>query len=300
MKLAKILVPTDFSEPARKALRQACLLAHFGARVHVVHRLALPIPVFTEVPGAAGVSELGSLLDEYVARTRKQAEESLAKLVQDVQHECSGAEVTSEVVEGGSAPEAILRKADEWGADLIAMGTHGRSGIDRLLTGSVASKVLHHSDAHVLVVRADIRLAGAGAELGCVLVPVDFSDHSQRALGLARHLVGRHGGSLHLLHVVELLRTPLRPGGLSSPFEDQPELREKYREALLDMLGKDRGGVTVAEGSPAGGILWWREKLGCGLVVMGSRGLTGLSNWLLGSVAEKVTRFCEVPVVVVK
>jgi nucleotide-binding universal stress UspA family protein len=298
--LAKILVPTDFSETAKKALRQACLLAGRGVRIHLVHRLAPPIPPVAEAPGGVGISVLGNLLDEYVERMRQQVEKGLTEEVETFRREHSGVELTSGVLDVGSTSEAILTAAREWGADLIAMGTHGRSGIDKLITGSVASKVLHHSETNVLVVRADSSLVGGEAEPGSVLVPVDFSDHSQRALGFARQFVEQYGGELRLIHVVELSRTPLRPGGLSSPFEDRPELREKYRQALVDMLGDDRGEVTVAEGSPAGGILWWREKLGCRLVVMGSRGLTGLSHWLLGSVAEKVARFCEVPVVVVK
>jgi nucleotide-binding universal stress UspA family protein len=66
------------------------------------------------------------------------------------------------------------------------------------------------------------------------------------------------------------------------------------------MLGETPGEVTVADGSASGGILWWREKLGARLVVMGSRGITGLERLLVGSTAETVARFCEVPVVVVK
>ena len=133
-----------------------------------------------------------------------------------------------------------------------------------------------------------------------ILVPVDFSAHSHRALALARELSSRFNAPLHLLHVVELLHTPLEPGGLSSRLDQTPGLREKYEAALRDMLGETSGDVGVVDGSPAGGILWWREKLDARLVVMGSRGITGLERLLVGSVAEKVARFCEVPVAVVK
>lgn len=166
--------------------------------------------------------------------------------------------------------------------------------------GSIASKVLHRSDRHLMLLRSDSILFASGKDPGSILVPVDFSDHSHRALALARYLSSRHGASVHLLHVVELLHTPLKPGGLSSQLEETPGLREKYLEALRDMLGETSGDVTVADGSPAGGILWWREKLGARLVVMGSRGLTGIERLLVGSAAETVARFCEVPVVVVK
>jgi nucleotide-binding universal stress UspA family protein len=169
-----------------------------------------------------------------------------------------------------------------------------------MLLGSVASKVLHGTDCDVMIVRSDSILFPPERGGHPILVPVDFSPHSHRALALARELSSRFGAPLQLLHVVELLHTPLKPGGLSSRLEETPGLREKYEAALRDMLGETPGDVMVADGSPAGGILWWREKLDAGLVVMGSRGITGFEKLLLGSVAETVARFCEVPVAVVK
>ena len=102
------------------------------------------------------------------------------------------------------------------------------------------------------------------------------------------------------MHAVELLHTPLTPGGLTSRFEREPGLHDDYVVALKDLLGGSPGDIAAVDGSPAGAILGWREKCGARFVVMGSRGLTGLPNLLLGSVAEKVARFCEVPVVIVK
>jgi nucleotide-binding universal stress UspA family protein len=208
--------------------------------------------------------------------------------------------VATSIEESLDPQEAIVRKATEWKADLIVMGTHGRRGLDKLLMGSVASSVLHRARHDVMLVRADSELFAEGPDAGPILVPVDFSDHSQRALGLARLVADRYKGRVHLIHVVELLHTPLTPGGLSSRFEESPELKEKYEEALLEMLKDTPGEVTVAEGTVAGEILWWREKLGARLVVMGSRGLSSLKYLFLGSVAEKVARFSEVPVIVVK
>jgi nucleotide-binding universal stress UspA family protein len=162
------------------------------------------------------------------------------------------------------------------------------------------TKVLHRSERNLLLLRSESVLFDPGGKRGPILVPIDFSDHSHRALAWARLLSSRYDVPLHLLHMVELVRTPLKPAGLSSQLEETPGLREKYLEALRDTLGETKGEVTVADGSPAGGILWWREKLGAGLVVMGSRGHSGIDRLLVGSVAEKVVRFCEVPVVVVK
>jgi nucleotide-binding universal stress UspA family protein len=250
--------------------------------------------------GEAGVSslvEMGRLLDDY---TRQVREDATRRLDERRGRAPQGVAIATALEDNVEPHQAVLAKARSWNADLVVMGTHGRSGIEKLLMGSVASKVLHRSEGNLMLLRADSALFAGEKHAGSILVPVDFSPHAHRALAFARGLASRHGASLHLLHVVELLHTPLKPGGLSSQLEETPGLREKYEAALRDMLGDTKGDVTVADGSPAGGILWWREKLGSGLVVMGSRGLSGLERLLVGSVAETVARFCEVPVVVVK
>jgi nucleotide-binding universal stress UspA family protein len=300
MQLARILVPTDFSDAAGRALEQALALARpGGVEIVLLHSLPPVIPTLAPMgeTGFAGLVEMGRLLDDYTRELRVDASRKLEDLRAKAPKEVK---VETAVEENLEPHEAILRKARSWNADLIAMGTHGRGGLEKLLMGSVASKVLHRSDRHLMLLRSDSILFASGKDPGSILVPVDFSDHSHRALALARYLSSRHSASLHLLHVVELLHTPLKPGGLSSQLEETPGLREKYLEALRDVLGETPGDVTVADGSAAGGILWWREQLGARLVVMGSRGLTGLERLLVGSVAETVARFCEVPVVVVK
>jgi nucleotide-binding universal stress UspA family protein len=303
MELRRILVPTDFSEAADRAFEQALALAKSGAsEILVLHRLPSPVPMV--VPplqlGGGDFQEMGRLLDEY---TKELRDEAARKLAAYQKRAPSGVELKSAVEDRFEPYDAILQKAKEWKTDLIVMGTHGRRGLDKLLMGSVASAVLHRSEQDVMLVRADSELFASGAaapDAGPILVPVDFSDHSQRALGLARLLAGRHGATVQLVHVVELLHTPFQAGGLSSRFEESPALQSKYEEALREMLGSTEGGVTVAEGTVTGEILWWREKLNARLVVMGSRGLSGLKHLILGSVAEKVARFCEVPVLVVK
>ena len=286
MQLERFLVATDFSDAATKAFDQSVALAGGdSAAVHVLHRLASPIPLFPPVahPGAGSWAEIGPLLDALARRAQ------------------SGVTVETSIEEALEPVEAILKKVEAWKADLLAVGTHGRHGIEKLVMGSIASKLLHRADTAVLLVRSDSELYGGDEPIGRILVPIDFSDHSHRALACARLLASRHGGSIHVLHVVELLHTPFTPGGLTSRFETEPGLREKTVEALTDMLGETEGEVAAVDGSSAAGaILLWRETLGARLVVIGSRGLTGLPHLLVGSVAEKVARFCEVPVIIVK
>jgi nucleotide-binding universal stress UspA family protein len=297
MKIEKLLVPTDFSDAAGRAFSQALLLAPSGAgEILVLHRLASPLPIVSPVGLGAGFPEMGRLLDEYTKELRDEASRKLRDLAGRAPE---GVAVETAIEERLEPREAILKIAADRKMDLIVMGTHGRRGLDRLM-GSVASAVLHRAEQQVLLVRPDSELFSGGPDHGSILVPVDFSDHAHRALAAARLLSSRYQVKLHLLHVVELVHTPLKPGGLTSPLQESPGMREKCEGALRDMLGTTPGEVTVADGTVAGEILWWREKLGARLVVMGSRGLTGLKHLLLGSVAETVARFCEVPVLVVK
>ena len=299
MKLEKILVPTDFSAASSKALAQSLTLAAGGAaRLHLLHRLASPMPIFPSAPypGISNWKELGSMLEEYIVQSREEASRELEKLASEAP---SGVGVETSLDGRHETLEAISKKAEAWKPDLIAMGTHVAGGLEKLVLGSMTSKVLHHVDANLLLVRSDSRLFDGG-QGPRILVPMDFSDHSIRALGLARTLASRYEGDLHLLHVVELMHTPFEPAGLTSRFDREPELKEKYEEALTDLLAGASGDIHVAEGSVASEVLWWREKLGAELVVLGSRGLRGIKQALVGSVAEKVARFSEAPVIVVK
>jgi nucleotide-binding universal stress UspA family protein len=301
MPLVKILVATDFSAAGTRAFEQALALDRPGiTEILVLHALPPQIPLVAPLgeAGAAGLLEMGSLLDDVVRGLREEALRNLEGLKAKAPKGSKVETVLDEKM--GSPTEAILRTAQSWSADLIVMGTHGRGGLERLLLGSVASKVLHRSDSNVMIVRSDSILFPLKGGTGPILVPVDFSPHSHRALALARELSSLSNAPLQLLHMVELAHTPLKPGGLSSRLDETPGLREKYETALRDMLGETPGEVRVVDGSPAGGILWWREKLKASLVVMGSRGITGFEKLLLGSVAETVSRFCEVPVTVVK
>ena len=149
IRLSKILVPTDFSEPSKYALRYACRLAdQFKAEVHQVHVVeALPDLYFE---GAIFTSETEG-------RMRETAEKLLKKQPQAPW--ADGVTVTHEVRQGTPLNE-ILAAAKDFEADLIVIGTHGRSGVGHLLLGSVAEKVIRKSPCPVLTVRTPEHLLG--------------------------------------------------------------------------------------------------------------------------------------------
>lgn len=131
-----ILVPTDFGEPAERAIALAIELARpLSAKITLLH--------VYEIPGAASYEGVYLALDAYERDARAKLDERFRALVEE--HADSEA-----ALEQGPAWERILAVAKERGCDLIVMGTHGRSGLERLLIGSVAERVVRASPVPVL------------------------------------------------------------------------------------------------------------------------------------------------------
>jgi len=142
-------------------------------------------------------------------------------------------------------------------------------------------------------------------EIHKILVPVDFSDHSRRALDEAIGLAEVFGAELHLLHCYQIHPASIAPYGIVVP----ESLDHDVRMAALRRLSEWREnasarGIRVQEhitaNFPADEIAAMAEKLGADLILMGTRGLTGLKHVLLGSVAERTIRAAPCPVMTVK
>jgi nucleotide-binding universal stress UspA family protein len=151
MTFKKVLVPVDFSPPSRTALKLALGIAsRFDASIEILHAVEYPvyaIPDMTvSIAGAAPMS-----WDLYAQDT---AENEMRKLLDGMASEVAraGVRVTSRVIRG-NARETILETAKNGGFDLIVMGTHGRKGIDHLLLGSVAERVVRKASCPVLTTR---------------------------------------------------------------------------------------------------------------------------------------------------
>lgn len=137
-----ILHPTDFSEPSTSALRLACSLARdYGARLILLHVAPAPIVV-----PAMGV--VPPQTEEEFQRTRA--------ALRDLEIPVPGVEADRCLLQGDAAAE-ILRAAEENQCDVIVMGTHGRTGLGRLLMGSVAEQVLRKAPCPVVTVKNPIR-----------------------------------------------------------------------------------------------------------------------------------------------
>jgi nucleotide-binding universal stress UspA family protein len=138
-----------------------------------------------------------------------------------------------------------------------------------------------------------------------LLVPVDFSDHSAAALDLAIELARAAQGTIHLLHAYEVPLGAIPPYGIALP----GALLEQVRDAAARRLEKSAQGVVAAgvrcephvlHAAPAEAIADAAASVGADLVVMGTRGLTGVKHVLLGSVAERTVRIAPCPVLTIR
>jgi nucleotide-binding universal stress UspA family protein len=138
-----------------------------------------------------------------------------------------------------------------------------------------------------------------------ILVPVDFSDHASRALDTAIELAKQSDGRLHLIHSYPITPVVMAPYEVSLPIELERSVREGANKQLATWAERVRkAGVPVdsstsAEG-PSEAIVHCAEKIGADLIVMGTRGLTGLKHVLLGSTAERTLRLAPCPVLTLK
>ncbi|HKA13922.1 MAG TPA: universal stress protein [Myxococcota bacterium] len=144
------VVPYDFSEHARAALRMATDLARrFESRIHLLHVIQPPSLAYLAYGGA------GTTVAEPVAmlELHQVAESALGEVAASIEGE--GPRVEAHVVESASIPEAICEFAEKVAADLIVMGTHGRTGLAHAFLGSVAERTLRRAPCAVLTVRAN-------------------------------------------------------------------------------------------------------------------------------------------------
>lgn len=288
-----ILFAADFSDRSREAFRVACLLSSEAkTRLFVVHAVEPTHPAGQPVAlGDMGV--IVPLPGEAEIRREAVERELIRYYVPN-----RPVDTRYRVVEGYAA-DVLVNAAGEVGADLIVMGTHGRTGVWRLLSGSVAEAVLRKAACPVLALRSSDLGDRLAKGVRGVLHPVDLADPAPGAFRVARELARDLGARLVLLHVAP----PVHDVGLVPVPADVAADR-----AALDVVRARAEGADlktpvesyVWRGEAAPTILRAADELDCGMVVLGTHGRTGLGRLVLGSVAESVLRGADLPVLVVR
>lgn len=275
-----ILFASDFSERSREAFRVACSLAdEKTTRLFVLHAID-PRP-------------------EVAVMTASDRSRDFEDRLRACHVPARPVDVTY-LARDGEASAVVLDVAERIGADLIVLGTHGRTGLLRLLAGSVAEAVLRQAHCPVLALRGGDKPLPPRHEIQSILVPTDHSPEGRSALTVARELARDLGARLVLLHVTLPVETT--PGVPPYPVNLREELE------ILDTLrwqveGKDlksRVETVLRRGDIAAEVLGAAREAAVDLIVMGTHGRTGLRRLLMGSVAEEVVRSAECPVLVVR
>lgn len=209
-----------------------------------------------------------------------------------------GAEVTRREVESKDPAGAIVDVAKELSPDLIAMTTHGRSGVERWVRGSVAERVLRACPVPVLMINPHVQ---SGVDLGDVLVPLDSSPTSARILEPLIPIGRALDSHLTLLYVDwdDPTDTPERAAQRRAA--RVPDVEEWLAEprARLEKAGV-RFDLAIAQGDVAREIVTRSESGEHGLLAMTTHGRSGPSRWMLGSIAEKVLRNCRIPILLMR
>lgn len=194
--------------------------------------------------------------------------------------------------------DAIVDYAREVTADVVVIGTHGRTGWRRSVLGSVAEGVLRRAPCAVLTVAPD---ADLGAE-GPVLAPLAFESVSDTVLETAAALADARGTRLVALHAVEPVEIPVPYAMTLAPY-DPAWLDESVRETMAQWVAGVADvpvSVEICHGRAERVILEVAAEQRASLIVVGTLGRRGLSRWLLGSVAEAVVREAGCPVLTLR
>ena len=276
-----ILFAADFSENSREAFSVACSLAREDKTRLFVLAVAEPDWV-AEGPVYLGQSSVQFCKEEHDGHRL----EMLKQKLRDVYAPAYPMDVEYHARHGDISGQ-ILAAAEEIGADLIVMGTHGRTGMNWLLSGSIATTVLRKAHCPVLALRSSVQ-ARKLQEARLIIHPTDFSVNSRAALKVARSLARDLGARLLILHV-----TPpaiLMDGTVAGEI-DPSAYRDFLEELRTSLDGPDLKYPVETQlilGLDREEILQTAQETGCDLIVMGTHGRTGLGRLLMGSVAESV------------
>jgi len=298
-----ILVPLDGSPLADRALRYARALAAPGADI-VLLRV---VPRSEPISGLVGVPTVpaADVTEAEVQRARSDLEQTTTTV------RAWGLRVNPAVAVGHPAEE-ILRVAEERAVGMIAMTTHGRGAVGRLVFGSVADRVARAASVPVLIVRpGDDAAEPNGPDIRRLVVPLDGSDLAAEALPVAIALAARLGVPVHLVRAVNRSSTmPFAPGladgtspAAAEIYEDLYQQARTDAERALDGAAsqlRDAAIPTTREVLTGSAYAAIADAARPGdVIVMTSHGRSGAQRWLLGSIAEKLVRAASVPVVLV-
>lgn len=296
LSFTRILCPIDLSDISRQALRHAsALAAWYDARLTVLHvtpppAAALPFGVVGEMPPVLPIAQG----DPSEAIARDLASTGAASRHPDV------------VIVSGRAHAVIQEQVAALGADLVVIGTHGLGGVERLLLGSTAEKVVRTVTCPVMTVPPAVHDSAPAVSFTRILCATDFSPSARRAVAVALDLGRQAGGAVTVLHAIEYLDPEEPEDRIDAELRvTRSRLIEHFRQRLQGELASETPTWCEIHERLAVNRAW-REILATAaalpadLIVMGAQGHSGLELMLYGSTTSQVVRRATCPVLTVR
>ena len=296
----RILIPLDGSKTAEKVLPYARFLAS---------QLKLPVELLAVVDIAEMATHIPAGKVRYVDTMIEDTVRNSQHYLRGIAGTFPGAD-TKCTVEKGKAEQAIIERASTDKATLVTMATHGRSGINRWLLGSVTEKVLRGAANPLLVIRAtDEAKTDGEATVKSVVVPLDGSELAESVLPTVADLAKKLSLEVVLFRAYNIPYNAYASaeGYAAIDYEDLlASMREEavsYLEKKVETFKKMAVGqvsYVAKEGFAADEIITMGRKTPDNLIAMCTHGRSGVRRWMLGSVTETVVRHSGDPVLVIR
>lgn len=319
----KILVPLDGSTFSEAVLSPVIQMAK-GVDAEVLLMTVVEEPRMRSTwieTLAMGTGEYGVVAPPSMSRpsesgvgteSEKQALESALHASEEYLTKVAGrfspGRVKTKTIIGDNPVGAILAFSIEQGVDIIAMSTHGRSGLGRWVFGSVADKLLHSTSLPMLLVNPTdgSQTSSEGKPIDTLVVPLDGSEVAECALPYVEDLARKMALKICLIRVVS---TPALTYPGAEGYAYDPKMFTEIENAATSYLKQKRTELerkgykvehTVKGGYPADYIIDFAEAREGSLIVMSTHGRSGIGRWVMGSVADRVLRASSRPIVLVR
>ncbi|WP_457601250.1 universal stress protein [Hydrogenivirga sp.] len=290
----KVLVPVDFSDITNVVLRvvKSIVQAH-GGEVVLFH--AVSPAIYIPYPESLTVDVIDiKVLQEIEETKKKEAEEKLKGLADFLKPVASKL-----VVDVGDPRDLVLEAEERENPDLLVIGSHKKGLVEKILIGSTAEKIVKHAKKPVLVIK--------GSEptfTRKVLIAYDFSKTAEKTLGFALKFLKPFKVSIEILHIDEPIDIPVIEKIGRAIYEKYREEKRNYVDKLKERVSSEGFEVSasfVSGRNPAEAIVEHvKADPDVELVVMGSRGLSGLKRILLGSTSSEVFKKVDIPILIYK
>ena len=296
---SKMLIPLDGSKTAEKVLPYARYLAG-KFKVPVELLAVIDIAEMATHISAEKVRHLDTMIEDGV-RASTTYLRGIATTFRDAKVTCT--------VEKGRAEDTIIEKSEADAGMLITMATHGRSGLNRFLLGSVAEKVLRGSANPLLLIRATEEAKGEGEEkLASIVVPLDGSELAESVLPMVATMAKKLDLEVVLFRAYHISYNAyagddgymVNYDELIASVRDEANDYLEKKVAEVKKLGVAKVSAATKEGFAGDEIIALGRKTPDNLIAMCSHGRSGMKRWMLGSVTETVVRHSGDPVLVVR